>query len=88
MLIIFYKGLKYLPILASKGLESPEPISHGYLGMTVYKMSLEHLIVPESKAVLKATTRVTKKKKKKNLLKPPTLVEGTLKTFGTIGATK
>ena len=51
----------------------------------MHKMSLEHLIVPESKAVLKTTTRVTKKQ---NLLKTPTLVEGTRKTFGTIGATK
>ena len=60
MLIIFYKGLKYLPILASRGLESPGPISHGYLGTTVYKMSLEHLIVPESKAGLKAKQRSKK----------------------------
>jgi len=45
MLIIFYKGLKYLPILASKGLESPGPISHGYLGMTVlYLMSVEEFV--------------------------------------------
>ena len=78
MLIIFYKGLKYLPILASRGLESPGPISHGYLGTTVYKMSLEYLVVPESKAVLKTTTRVTKKKKQKtkNPSKPLPLLKG------------
>lgn len=76
MLIIFYKGLKYLPILASRGLESPGPISHGYLKTTVYKMSLEYLVVPESKAVLKTTTRVTNRKKKKTPSKPLPWLKG------------